>query len=257
MRAAVARLLTDARYQQAFFAAPPGAADEFGLTPDEFAQLRQLDARKLGITTEGFSGKRLERVASSFPLTLAALQATASDAPLRYLAQTVFPPDERAERETFAEYLRHGGDWAPHVRRSLLDLADAEAALAARGPSPPLPALRLRPDATRPRRTPLAAPVHLRGPIERALAAGRPPDDYAESPRDALVLREGRALRVEPLDDARLALLAACDGTRTVADLARAHAGDAAGILEGWLVRGIVDDASAERSPGSRQDFPS
>ena len=243
MRAAVARLLTDARYQRSFFDAAPEAAGDFGLTPDEFAQLRRLDARKLGITTEGFSGKRLERVASAFPLTLAALQATAPDAALRYLAQTAFPPDERAERETFLAYLRHADAWPAPLRRCLLDLADAEAALARRGPAPPLPALRLRPDVTRPRRTGLAQPVRLRGPLEAALALGRAPDDYPESPRECLVLREGRALRIEPLHDARLRLLAACDGTRTVAELLEAHGPDAPALLEGWLARGVLDAA--------------
>ena len=239
MRAAVARLLTDAAYQKRFFAAPADAAEAFGVSPEEFAQLRRLDARKLGITTEGFSGKRLERVASAFPLTLAALRATAPDAHLRYLAQTAFPRDEAAERDTFLRYLQHADAGPAPLRRCLLDLADAEALLARRGPAPPLPALRFR-ASTRPQRTPLAEPLVLRGPLEDALRLGRAPPDYPERPRECLVLREGRALRVEPLDDARRKLLDACDGTRTVQDLARAHGEDAVPLLEAWLVRGVL-----------------
>lgn len=109
MRLVVARLLTDRAYQRRFFAASPAQAGEHGLTAEEFGALHRLDPRSLGITTEGYSGKRLERVESAYPRTLRALEALEPGARWRYLQGTSFPPGDAEERAAFHAHVRSGG----------------------------------------------------------------------------------------------------------------------------------------------------
>ncbi len=73
-RRVVARLLTDRVYQARFFSADPGAPGEHGLTSEEMRSLRALDPRRLAISSEGYMGKRFERVASAYPRTLEMLE---------------------------------------------------------------------------------------------------------------------------------------------------------------------------------------
>lgn len=246
MQAVVARLLTDAAYQRRFFAASPGEAAEHGLTPEEFAVLRRLDAAKLGITVEGYAGKRLERVASAFPRTLAALDAVESGARFRYLERTDFPPDEAAERATFLAYVRTGGGWPEAAHRFARDLAALEVLLYDHPPPTGLPSYRWRPEVLRPRRSPQALTLATRGPLDLGLAEaeqGRPPTTYLEEPHEFLVLREGAAVRLEDLAGPAGALLRACDGAQTVAALAARFGPAAEAAVERWLRLRVVGDA--------------
>jgi len=248
MRLAVARLLTDPAYQARFFAAREEAAAEFGLTREEFAALRTLDRRKLAITTEGFAGKRLEPLNESFPLTLAAMGAHDPDAARRYLASTPHPANLEMEAASLGSYLAHAEVGPPHVRRYLLDLRDAEWALA-RAPRPRgLASYRFVPDALRPRRTPFVPVVDLRGALGSPALASGPmilPREYPEAPQRALVVRLPGGIATELLTPEREALLAACDGVRTLRDLAAQFGPSAEAAVAAWLRTRAVDDASA------------
>lgn len=245
MRYAVARLLTDTAYQKRFFADAPAKAAAHGLTEDEFRALAQLDPRKLGITTEGYAGKRFERVESAFPRTLRALDTLDKGARWRYLQSTSFPKGDAEERAAFAGFLRAGGR-APDAQRFLEDLAGLELLLY-EAPPPKLPSYRYRPDATRPRRAASLLRLRTRGPLAAFLEVpDRPaPDAYPAAAVEVLVHRDGSRVLLEPLEGPAAQLLAACDGTSTVADLAARFGPDADARLRSWFRLGAVEDASA------------
>lgn len=245
MKGAVARLLTDPAYQERFFGDDPSRHAEHGLSADEFAALRRLDRRKLGITSEGYAGKRFERVESAFPLSLALLEALDPRARGRYLAETAFPPNEEVERATFRAHLAQRRDVGDDARRLLLDLADLEALLY-EAPRPGLPSYRYRPEKNRPRVTPHALRLRTRGPLREALALlpAAAPRAYADAPSEWLVLRQGRAVELEPLEESRRALLEACDGARTTVELSSRFGEEAVAVVERWLRFQVVEDAS-------------
>jgi hypothetical protein len=243
MRFTVARLLTDPAYRERFFGDEPGSPAEHGLDADEFATLARLDPEKLTITTEGFAGKRFERVASAFPRTLAALELLERGARGRYLATTAFPAGDEEERATFLAFVRGPGPHTPDGRRLLEDLASLEALLYDAPPAP-LPSYRYRLTETRPRRTSRAAQrLHAKGPLARALASPTIPASYPHAPAELLVARDGVGIALEDVADVG-PLLAACDGTATVEELARAHGPTTPARLQRWLRLGVVEDAA-------------
>ncbi len=246
MRAVVARLFTEPDYLARFFADPADAHAAHGLAPDEFAALRTLDVRTLGITSEGYAGKRFERVASAFPSTLLALERLDPEAKARYLAETPYPPNEAGERATFLAHVRQGRGPTPDAQRFLEDLADLEQLLFESPRPAGLPSYRYRPEATRPRRTPFAILLAARGPLPKGLDAlpSGFPAAYARAPRDFLVLRDGPGFALEDVTGPLSTLLAACDGTRTVEALARDLGPATAPAIERWLRYRVVDDAA-------------
>jgi hypothetical protein len=246
MRLVVAKLLTDLAYQRRFFAASPQQAGEHGLTAEEFQALRQLDPRSLGITTEGYAGKRLERVESAFPRTLRALEVLEPGARWRYLQGTSFPPGDAEERAAFHAHVRAGaGGRGAEAQRFLEDLADLEALLYA-APQPRLPSYRYRPEATRPRAAPGLLRLRTRGPLAAWVEAASPPGPgaYSPQPAECLVHRDGPRVVCEPLGPAGEALLQACDGSRTVADLVARFGAPADEALQRWFRWGAVEDAA-------------
>lgn len=245
MRLVVARLLTDPSFQERFFADGPERAEAHGLTRAEAETLLSLDRRKLAITCEGYSGKRLERVMTVMPLALAALERSASDGALRYLASTRHATSEDAEAEAFLAFLRHSALPDPDARRFLVDLARVERALHARTRPKAPPAYRYRPELVRPKATGHAPIVRLEGALGEGL--GSPPTippTYPHAPQAALVLPRRGGVRVEELTDAKARLLEACDGTRTVGQLVAALGPEAEPVLAQWLALQVVHDAA-------------
>jgi len=237
VQAAIARLLTSREQQAEFFAAPEEAAPRFGLTREEFRALRRIDPRKLGISSEGYAGKRFERVESAFPRTFRALDALVPGARGAYLAATRFPANEEEEHATFLAHVAAGEGWPAPTQRLLRDLADLEALLARNPPPPGLARYRMQPDLLRPRVHALLA-LATRGPLADALDAA--PDAlaglaYPDAPSECLVLRQGPEIRLQPLTPALRALLADCSGERTLADLEARHGPTTTPLVEAWL----------------------
>lgn len=172
----VARLLTDPAYQAAFFSADPGAAAQHGLTEDEMRTLRVLDRRRLAISSEGYMGKRFERVESTYPRTLALLDRVDPRTRGDYLATTPFPPSEPAELATFRAYVAREGVRPAPVQRLVLDLADLETLLAGAN----------------------GGLLTTRGPLDAALEGKATAETYPDAPARFTVRKEGPAVRLEP-----------------------------------------------------------
>ena len=92
----------------------------------------------------------------------------------------------------------------------------------------------------------MASRLQLRGPLGRFLEgpARLAPEDYASAPSEALVLRDGDRVLLEPLAGDGEALFTACDGSRTVAQLTEAFGPEADARLRRWFRHGLVEDAS-------------
>ena len=171
----VARLLTDPAYQRAFFSADPGAAPEHGLTDDEMRTLRALDPRRLAISSEGYMGKRFERVESVYPRTFALLERLDPRTRGDYLATTPFPPSDAAELATFRAYAAREGVRPAPAQRMVLDLADLETLLHAAG----------------------GGVLPTRGPLDAALDGRIEPAAYPDAPARFTVRKEGPSVRLE------------------------------------------------------------
>lgn len=108
---ALARLYTDARLRERFFADPLGTGEELGLGRDEAQQLAGLSARQVNFFAGSLHAKRLQEVRDLLPLTARALGERA--APLfREYAETNLPGGvrkHRADAAGFADYLAGGG----------------------------------------------------------------------------------------------------------------------------------------------------
>lgn len=247
MQAAIARLLTDSRFQESLYEARPEDAPRLGLDADELGLLRKLDRRKLGISSEGYAGKRFERVEGAFPISLQILGATGRGARYQYLARTAFPHTEDAEHDTFLAYVHGSHDWAPDLHRLLQDTAELEIALF-RTPRPRgLPSYRWRPEHVRPQRTSHAITLALRGPLGAVLPRlGQGiPAEYPAEPRTWLALRHGPSIQLEPLDGEVGDLWSACDGTVTLAQLRDELGAWAEKHVQRWLDAQYVVDAAA------------
>lgn len=233
---AVARLLTDPAWRARFFA-PDATPEDFDLADEDFRVVRQLDPRRLDVVSEGYMGKRLERIASSFPRTLALLLAVEPGARGDYLAQTAFAADDAAERASFSAWLARRLDPDSDAGRLLLDALDVETALAAAPPAALASAAPL-PDDARPRLRSRLVPV--RGPLVQVLDAGALPPRYPDEPGHVAALRRPEGPAVLALDAATRALLEACDGERDVAALLARFGPGARGALEGWARLGAL-----------------
>lgn len=177
--AALARLLTDPTWRDALFEAGEHEHARSGLSARVFALMRDLDRRRLHVTSEGFQGKRFERIASAFPRALALLDTHAPAARGDYLARTPFPESAEAERSYFqriAPTLVKERD--AELARLLADVTDAELAAYNLAPGDRV-ALTVRADLPR---------------VFDALPA-RPPA-YAEAPMRVDVTRTGAGIRV-------------------------------------------------------------
>lgn len=245
LQKALARLLLDAQFRASFYA---GLADG-GLSPAEARLLRRVDPRKLEIVSEGYTGKRFERVASSHPLTLGLLDRHAPGHRRRYLAETPFPASAAEERESFARYYARAPFLHADLARLVRDLLALEAAL--RDAAAPASGYRLRRGHSRPARSPACRLLASEGPLEGALAQWPEVARYPDEPAEHVAVAEGGRPIVERLTEESRALLLACDGTRLLEEL-EARSADAPGALARWFRRGVLTDAATPGggSPG-------
>lgn len=259
MHKVVAQLLTSRSFQAAFFAAPASTAAQFGLDEEELRALQRIDPRKLGISSEGYAGKRFERVESAYPLAYRTLMNVFPAWRGEYLALTNFPPDEDAERATFLGYLRERDAWPEPLRRLARDLAELDEALQ-RLPALGVAQYRMRPDLLRPRHGPGLLRHRTRGPLATVLdgapAKGVVPA-YADDPHDWLVVRNGPTpelvawREVEPI-------LKLCDGARSLPEIESSFPA-ARPLVEKWLRTHVLADAGTPSPPsyGMRPFSPS
>ena len=242
MQSAVASLLTDPAYRARFFAADERDAAGLGLDAVEFRLLRSLDPRRLGIVSEGYQGKRLERVVGAFPRTLDAIRRLRPSAVGEDLLRWPHAPTAEDERESFRAWVATEAARAP-MGRLLADLAGLDWALYST-PLPPFPRYRWRPDALRPRRRPDAVLLRARGPLGPWLSGPRDAM-YPEDPAEWLVHREGAQFRLERLSVGASQLRAACDGASTVTQLSARFGPTTPTIIQTWLAASIIEDASS------------
>lgn len=234
---AVARLLTDPDYRVRLFD-PDTRPEELDLDAADLALLRRLDPRRLDVVSEGYVGKRLERVLSFFPRSFAVLVALDPAARGDYLAQTPFAPDDAAERATFLAWAARRADEATDAGRLLLDLLDAESALLAA--PPPAPVRSALPLDASPRLRVRLLPV--RGPLADALASPTTlPASYPARPGWIAALRRAEGPLVAPVDAGTKALLEACDGRAPLAALEARFGPAARPVLDAWLRAGALD----------------
>lgn len=251
LQKAVARLLVDADFRHAFYS---GRSDG-ELAPSDANILRKVDPRKLEIISEGYTGKRFERVASSFPLTLQLLDRHAPGHRRRYLAETPFTGNTLGERGTFAAYYRQASFLPPDVARLTRDLLTLEDAL--REPAASAAGYRLRPGFSRPLLAPGCRILPLEGPLDEVIVALPEVAAYPPAPALHVVVAEGGRPLVERLTPATRALLLACDGTRLLDEL-EARAPEAPEALARWFRRSVLTDAAAQAGgfPGPRSPPP-
>jgi hypothetical protein len=125
---ALARLYTDARLRERFFADPFKTGEEFGLGRDEAQQLARLSARQVNFFAGTLHAKRLQEVRDLLPLTFRALAERA--APLfREYAETNLPggvKKHRADAAGFADYLATADALGGADSRWVADLARYE-----------------------------------------------------------------------------------------------------------------------------------
>jgi len=125
---ALARLYTDARLRERFFADPFKTGEEFGLGRDEAEQLARLSAPQVNFFAGTLHAKRLQEVRDLLPLTVRALGERA--APLfRAYAETNLPggiKKHRADAAAFADYLAAGDALGGADSGWLADLARYE-----------------------------------------------------------------------------------------------------------------------------------
>ncbi len=254
MQEVIARLLTDTEYQDRFFSDATSHHGTHGLSLEEFEALQRIDSAKLGIVSEGYTGKRLERVESCFPRTLALLQATQAGFWAHYLAHTPFPADDAEERSTFLDYIHADvHDWTPDAKRLLEDLASLEFQVHQTPLPASAPTYRFQPESTRPVQSRHVVRFQSRGPLLdawRATETRQMPAEYPKDPLHWLVTHDGGSVRLEPLFQDTLTLLSACDGRRTVAALEENHGPGTRPLIQQWLRRGVVVDATTH--DGSR-----
>lgn len=235
----LARLLIDAQFRAAFHE----RRSDGGLTPAEAELLRRVDPRKLEIVSEGYTGKRFERVASSYPLTLQVLDLQTPGHRRRYLVETPFPAHAAEERGAFARYYARAPFLASDLARMVRDLLLLEASLRDAG-QPSGAGYRLRPRASRPARSAACAIVGLEGPLGEALAALPSAVPYPAAPAEYIAVAEGGRPILERLTAESRALLDACDGSRLLEEL-EARSSDAPATLARWFRRGVLTDAAA------------
>lgn len=238
-QAVVARLVTNGPFRERFFAASPDAHDEFGLTRAEYEALRGLDAHRVGVAGGGNVSKRFDVLHPAFPLTTAFLDTRVHDFRERYAARTLFAASIPAELDAFARFARDL-PLSPDERAFLDSSTTIERA--ARDLPPARPNLTRLSDATRPRLTPAArvftVPVDLATAFE-ALAEGLPLEP-APGACTLLAWNAGGRVRWERVDEAHAHALAACDGTRTIAQLREAHGEGVDASLARWLQAGVL-----------------
>ena len=139
----LARLYTDARLRERFFADPFKTGAEFGLGRDEAEQLARLSARQVNFFAGTLHAKRLQEVRDLLPLTARALGERAAPLFGEY-AETNLPggiKKHRADAAAFADYLAAcdalGADsrWVADLARyekSWLEAADMPRGIIAR-----------------------------------------------------------------------------------------------------------------------------
>lgn len=245
MQRVVARILTDPAYQKQFFS-DTSHSDAHSLTPAEFATLRQIDTKKLGIVSEGYIGKRFERIESCYPRTLQVLEALDQHARANYLAHTHFPASDEAERNAFMAYLQEKMDlWPRDVQRCLHDLATLEKLLYSMPTPPGPPVYRIEPDRTRPLRTPYAVLFQSKGMVSAAWSSHlATPTNYAYDPHHWLATWDGPRLWLEPLSRSTLDLLEACNGSQTVAELESTFGPEAVTYMKRWFDKQVIAEGA-------------
>lgn len=235
-RACAARLLTDAVYREAFFAAPPHASALFGLTAEEFRLLRMLDASRLAISSEGYAGKRFERLVGAFPRLLPLLDAHARGWRGGYLATTAFPPTEADEYATLQRFLAT----MPHPgSHAFQDVADLEWGIFSRRPGALVAPPPIDPEAPlRPAEGSVA--LSMRGPLPRLLAGEVGPAEYPPEPSRWLVTRRVPTLALEPLEGARAQAWDAAASGRSLHEVTALAGQTGAEAVAAWWRAGLV-----------------
>lgn len=252
MQGVVARLLTNPAFQRTFYQATAADSASYGLEPHEFQALRRIDAAHLEVVSEGYTGKRLERVESCFPRTLAVLFSLVPEARRHYLSHTPFPRNDAEERKTFQEYVRSKPGHLPEEHHRLLqDIALVERTLYEL-PSvvPHRTETRPAPTRDRPRLSRLVASLRLQGPLwEIWPLHPQLPNAYPFQPTHVVVGLGGPSAFINPLSTKDQETLAACDGTQTLAQISQRFGADGARIVKRWMREGLLEIEDPERRP--------
>lgn len=239
------QLMMSAPFRRAFFAAPPDAHAQYGLTPDEFQALRRIDERRVAVFNQVYAGKRFDYLNAAFPRTLALLEARDPLVRARYAEEVPLVDDARVEFANFHRWAR-ARPVPPEERARLEALCDWERLARTLPLAPRGRPFRLADD-VRPLATGCAVPVDLAADVT-LLAEGREPGAAAASsasgvapgPARVLVWNDEGKARAERLDPSREALLAACDGKSTLAELVSRFGAEARDPLARWLVAGVL-----------------
>lgn len=112
LQAALARVLVDDQVLRSLHDDPEALRARFGLTADQLAVLRGLDARRVELTARVGRAKRLDFLGRGLPATLRALQLAGQHATLHDFVRETWAPVETAaisralsESRRFARYL--------------------------------------------------------------------------------------------------------------------------------------------------------
>ncbi len=245
MQQVIVRLLRDRDARRRFFDEGDLDAD-LGVRPEEALPLRGLDERRFNLISEGFVGKRFERLDGEFRLTLAALDQHAPNWRVRYLAATQIPARMDDEFKNFNSWL--DGYEGP-LGSLAQDLRDVEAAIHRQ---PPVKSLVVQWDPAREfGHAPSFTPLLLRGRVDRWIHGSRSAEGV-EYPADAgrhLVWRIGTLLQCPRLEGPLSALWEACKGPIRAKDVS-AWGNGASRIVHEWLTAGALVDAGPSSPTG-------
>lgn len=239
LRTAMARALTNPEFLVRLMGGDASAAHEAGLTADEAAAFLRLNRARLGVVGEGYVAKRHEPLLSAYPHVVPVLSRLRPNAMTAVLARIGNQAAQEALRTTLAVEPLEAS-----LRRLLEDLCALDELLAPLVPMSLPSGRRLQPK-TRLAPGPERLLLLCQGPLHQFLGDQMADGGtYPAAVHRFLVARQGAQIALHDLE-ADAALLAACDGTRTLAELELAHGPGTGSRLEAWREQGVLVDVGS------------